>query len=61
VDTADADRGSAAPEALASPPQVRWLRQWMREEVAEQVRRGRAPRSYDDFLAGSACASSLTA
>jgi anti-sigma regulatory factor (Ser/Thr protein kinase) len=47
---------------LASSPQVRSLRTWMREEVAEQIRRGRAPRSYDDFLAGTAGgASSRTA
>lgn len=34
---------------LASPPEVRRLRAWMRDEVTGQIRQGRAPRSYDDF------------
>ena len=32
---------------LASPPEVRALRAWMRDEVRDQVRHGSAPRSYD--------------
>ena len=35
---------------LASPPEVRRLRRWMREEIRDQIRQARPPRPYDDFL-----------
>ena len=38
----------------ASPPDVRALRSWMRDEVRDQIRHGRAPRSYDDWRSGAA-------
>jgi anti-sigma regulatory factor (Ser/Thr protein kinase) len=34
---------------LASPPDVRTLRAWMRDEVSGQIRHARPPRSYDDW------------
>lgn len=34
---------------LASPPEVRALRAWMLDEVRDQIRHGRAPRSYDEW------------
>ena len=34
---------------LASPPEVRELRAWMRDEVSDQIRHGRSPRSYDEW------------
>ena len=36
---------------LASPPEVRRLRAWMRDEVTGQIRHGRAPRSFDAWRA----------
>ena len=36
---------------LASPPDVRRLRAWMRDEVSGQIRHGRAPRSFDAWRA----------
>jgi anti-sigma regulatory factor (Ser/Thr protein kinase) len=35
---------------LASPPEVRALRAWMRDEVRDQIRTARPPRSYDEWL-----------
>ncbi len=35
---------------LASPPEVRILRAWMRDEVRDQIRTARPPRSYDEWL-----------
>jgi anti-sigma regulatory factor (Ser/Thr protein kinase) len=32
---------------LASPPEVRAVRTWMRDEVRDQIRHARPPRSYD--------------
>lgn len=34
---------------LASPPGVRALRAWMRDEVRDQIRHARAPWSYDEW------------
>jgi anti-sigma regulatory factor (Ser/Thr protein kinase) len=39
---------------LASSPDVRRLRAWMRDEVRHQIRDGRPPRSYDAFGAAGA-------
>jgi hypothetical protein len=39
---------------LASPPGVRGLRTWMRDEVRDQIRHARPPRSYDEWRAGAA-------
>lgn len=36
---------------LASPPEVRALRAWMRDEVRDQVRHGTPPRAYDAWRA----------
>lgn len=36
---------------FASPPEVRALRAWMRDEVRDQVRHARAPRSYEQWRA----------
>ncbi len=35
---------------LASPPEVRALRAWMRDEVRDQIRTARPPQSYDEWL-----------
>lgn len=35
---------------LASPPEVRLLRRWMRDEVRDQIRDGRPPLPYETFL-----------
>ena len=51
VTAADALCERARLLTLTSPPEVRRLRAWMREEVAAQIRQSRAPRSYDDWLA----------
>ena len=34
---------------MASPPEVRALRAWMRGEICDQIRSGRLPRSYDEW------------
>lgn len=39
---------------LASPPEVRRLRAWMRDELTGQIRHGRAPTSYDAWRATGA-------
>ena len=36
---------------LASPPEVRRLRTWMRDEIHDQIRSGRPPQSYDRWCA----------
>ena len=36
---------------LASTPDVRRIRRWMREEISQQISRGRAPCGFDDWLA----------
>ncbi len=39
---------------LASPPEVRRLRSWMRDEVRDQIRYSRRPRSYAEWRAAGA-------
>ena len=43
-----------ANDPLASAPEVRRLRSWMRDEIRDQIRHARPPQSYDEWRAGAA-------
>ncbi len=38
---------------LASPPEVRRLRTWMRDELRDQIRHARPPQPYDQWCAAA--------
>lgn len=51
VSAADALCSSEQLLTLASPPEIRRLRRWMREEIYNQITHAEAPRPFDDWLA----------